>query len=1584
MDLRHPFLLLLIACYISSASAQAPSRLIPIDLRNKTLSNIGGQPTPAGSTVVVPTRNAPWGSSTTSLPPGSKFISITKGDSTLAAFTVGDEIEMNAIVQFRSPPLSTLGSFKDNSRTARLQSAISAARADHGQFKSDLPAIEATLRSQSRVPFATPVATIRYEYVTALNGVAITADRRVLDGISKLPYVESVDEDVEVKALDDSSNALIEAPLLWNIGIHGDSIDIGIIDTGIDYFHEALGGAAFPNSKVVGGYDFVHNDNDPLDDNGHGTHVAGIAAGKGPGPTNLRGVAYEARLWAFKVLDAFGHGSTSQVLAGIDRALDPDSNPATPTPIKVLNLSLGGTGNANDPLSRAIDNAVTDGVVCAVAAGNSGPRVYTINSPGCARKALTVGACSNTDVIALFSSRGPSDVIYGIKPDLLAPGMSINSAKNGGGYKILSGTSMATPHAAGAAALIWQLHPSWTAEEIKANLLEGAADLGLNVWTQGNGRLDVFQAAQESTVITPGNISFGFDDITQPIWMPKETLNVHNFASVPELFQFSNESAPPSGITISYNPNPAPVGSNDSATVVMSLAVDSSVFPFPSTNPGGYVNRVIAQSLVTSQRLAMPFAFIKSPILTLKFNTYPTLVDLHNLRDSAFYNLAFSNLNSKTLVVIVPADTYDVVTCFSVDSQIVIKERIGVNASLTVSINTSDAVNPLTVRKLDASGNLITALGVALESFVSKRSRFGISIFGSEIHTGRRISDISSDYKYEISVIPNLDFTHGTFYEFPFLINDGITGPVTLQNDPAAFKRVDYRFRVPPGTTRLSLTSIFSTEALGIGSTLATIYPPFRMTAYYVPESRLQDFPYTQHWLASNPLDILNSMVFRTGYTSVSQPDTMKFSWSPVGFLSGATKFSTRRASLCNPAGFTPSIWAGKIYNLGASIDLQVVTDAYFVTPLGERTTGDLSFQLSAGGSPVSSGIIKNRPRSFLDTSLAVPGGDYELDLTFNTYQVGARQGTATAKITANSNNTTTTCPRFGNFQFLRDGELPDSLPINELRLVPKTDAGGQTVTLSYRRLYDTIWIPLSTSQQDSTYSAPIPGNLSIGYYSLRATITDSHSNALDYTMEPAFTIPTIYLSSHSHEFDTIHAGCQETKILGVQNLRLVGDVTLQSVTSDDSNFAVPTIHNVVIPASDSFKCPVTFTADTLGPKSGHLIFTFAGGFAPETVAVSGVGGVSGREIVMSETLGTRWQLISLPVIPSCPYVIPYLFWYYGRYIISNTPEVGKGYFKKLDDPVLTFEGFPLNIDTIPLIPGWNLIGSLSKPVPTSTIRAIPPTLHVSRFFGFSGAGYEVAEAIQPTHGYWVKVDNYGSLVLKDTSIFHKSGREGTSFESAASLKIVDAANRSRTLYFGRASELPADPMLFELPPIPPDGVFDVRFLGDRLCQPIENGKAKNLPIVIRSAEYPVTISWDLRFQKLVVSLKAGDRTIAMGPRGSMALTSPVDTLMLKVGGSPPAPREFALDANYPNPFNPQTVIQYQLPVDSRVDLRIFNALGQVSETLVNGFEPAGYKSVAWNGSSFASGVYFCRLQAVDITNPSKTFVQVRKLVLLR
>lgn len=165
---------------------------------------------------------------------------------------------------------------------------------------------------------------------------------------------------------------------------------IAIVDTGIDYTLPDLGAGFGPGHVVVGGYDVVNDDADPMDDHYHGTHVAGIAAGRGP---SVRGVAPGALLTAYKVLDANGNGSESTVIRGLEMAVDPlGANPAD-----VVNMSLGGAGDENDPISRAVAGATALGAVVAVAAGNAGPGAQTLGSPGVAPAALTVGA-STTDL----------------------------------------------------------------------------------------------------------------------------------------------------------------------------------------------------------------------------------------------------------------------------------------------------------------------------------------------------------------------------------------------------------------------------------------------------------------------------------------------------------------------------------------------------------------------------------------------------------------------------------------------------------------------------------------------------------------------------------------------------------------------------------------------------------------------------------------------------------------------------------------------------------------------------------------------------------------------------------------------------------------------------------------------------------------------------------------------------------------------------------------------------------------------------------------------------------------------------------
>lgn len=266
---------------------------------------------------------------------------------------------------------------------------------------------------------------------------------------------------------------------------------------------------SYPNNKVFGGYDFVNNDEDPMDDHGHGTHVAATAAGNGI----LKGVAPDAKIYAYKVLDQSGSGYWNDIIAAIENSVDPNNDGDFSDHLGIISMSLGGWGSPDDVVSRAVDNAVEAGVTAVIAAGNSGPSMKTIGSPGTARKAITVGATDKNDEMAYFSSRGPvewknSENEYQIliKPDVVAPGVSICAAEYDIAWQdrrclddkhvAISGTSMATPHVSGAVALIKQAHPDWNPEEIKAAVRNTALNVYESILGQGYGRINVLGAVK--------------------------------------------------------------------------------------------------------------------------------------------------------------------------------------------------------------------------------------------------------------------------------------------------------------------------------------------------------------------------------------------------------------------------------------------------------------------------------------------------------------------------------------------------------------------------------------------------------------------------------------------------------------------------------------------------------------------------------------------------------------------------------------------------------------------------------------------------------------------------------------------------------------------------------------------------------------------------------------------------------------------------------------------------------------------------------------------------------------------------------
>ena len=296
----------------------------------------------------------------------------------------------------------------------------------------------------------------------------------------------------------------VGAPEAWAAGYNGAGSTVAVLDTGIDLTHPDLAG------QIDGSQSFVPGEA-VTDINGHGTHVASTVLGTGDASGgDYQGVAPGADLIVGKVLGGEeGYGQDSWVMAGMEWAAASGAD--------VVNMSLGDSypTDGSDPMSQAVDSLAEQyGSLFVIAAGNSGPE--TISSPGAAASALTVGAVDKQDGLAWFSSTGPLAMSGAIKPDISAPGVDITAARSQemtsgeGMYQTMSGTSMATPHVAGAAAILAQRHPGWTGQQLKEQLMSSAHGLsaGYSPYEVGTGRLDV-AAAVRNTVRGTGSLFFG-------------------------------------------------------------------------------------------------------------------------------------------------------------------------------------------------------------------------------------------------------------------------------------------------------------------------------------------------------------------------------------------------------------------------------------------------------------------------------------------------------------------------------------------------------------------------------------------------------------------------------------------------------------------------------------------------------------------------------------------------------------------------------------------------------------------------------------------------------------------------------------------------------------------------------------------------------------------------------------------------------------------------------------------------------------------------------------------------------------------
>ncbi|MFJ5837631.1 S8 family serine peptidase [Streptomyces shenzhenensis] len=429
-----------------------------------------------------------------------------------------------------------------------------------------------------------------HTYDSADDLRACGIDRIWLDGKVSVDLAESVPQ--------------IGAPDAWKAGFDGKGATVAVLDTGVDATHPDLEGRISQTKNFTTSADAV-------DHHGHGTHVAATVGGSGAG-NGHKGGAPGTDLMVGKVLDDDGTGTFSSIIAGMEWA---SRNGAD-----VVSMSLGSDApdDGSGPLSASIDELTEEtGSLFVVAAGNAGRR--TIGSPASASEALTVGAVDKADALAGFSTRGPRSGDFAVKPEISAPGVNILAARAAGTgmgtpaddlYTTASGTSMATPHVAGAAAILKQQHPTWSAHDLKAALVTTAEAGEYQVAEGGVGRVDLTRAVSQQAYGTPAALNLGAIRYAEAgDYKPVErAITLHNSSGSDRTFTIKDDGVNAAGQRL---PEDAVTVSRTSVTVPAGASADVTISVDPNllARDTHYTGRVSATA-EDGTAVLFPFSFL--------------------------------------------------------------------------------------------------------------------------------------------------------------------------------------------------------------------------------------------------------------------------------------------------------------------------------------------------------------------------------------------------------------------------------------------------------------------------------------------------------------------------------------------------------------------------------------------------------------------------------------------------------------------------------------------------------------------------------------------------------------------------------------------------------------------------------------------------------------------------------------------------------------------------------------------------------------------------------------------------------------
>ncbi|MBK6878563.1 MAG: T9SS type A sorting domain-containing protein [Ignavibacteria bacterium] len=368
-------------------------------------------------------------------------------------------------------------------------------------------------------------------------------------------------------------------------------------------------------------------------------------------------------------------------------------------------------------------------------------------------------------------------------------------------------------------------------------------------------------------------------------------------------------------------------------------------------------------------------------------------------------------------------------------------------------------------------------------------------------------------------------------------------------------------------------------------------------------------------------------------------------------------------------------------------------------------------------------------------------------------------------------------------------------------------------------------------------------------------------------------------------------------------------------------------------------------------------------------------------EYRFNPTIGTSvnlgWNIVSVPLRTSnmlytvlFPGVASQAYKYSNGYESISNLSNGSGYWMNFNNPSnYSFTGSKVTPTNMAVTDGWNLIGPFDNNIPISTIMSNPAGIVTSNYFGYNGGDYK-PDTLKVGRGYWIRTSTAGYL-YQGSADNNTNAIATNPLEEFVEVRFTNGDDNSTALYLGNASELTSD---YSMPPVPPSGIYDVRFGTDKLVEALGGNHVLKISSATAETRLRVNNTDGMKFRiKDGIDGSLLNKELTEGTE--IIIPTNLNNLILETSAA--IPLTYELGQNYPNPFNPVTTIKYQIPEDGAVKMSVYDVLGKEVKTLVNDFRPAGAYEVRLDANDLSSGIYFYKMRA-------EHFEEMRKMVVIK